>query len=731
LLLASRPVGPGLWQSELSVPSIHCGGCVQRIERLLHGLPGVERARVNLSSKRATIAWRGPTPPPLISTLNEAGFAAHIHDFAVEERDGVQRELVRALAVAGFAAGNIMMLSVGVWSGADPASRDTSHWLSAAIALPSLAYCGRIFFRSAWQALRRGRTNMDVPISIGVLMAFGLSFYETLHHGPHAYFDAAISLLFFLLIGRTLDHLMRERTRTAVAGLARLAARGASVLQPDGSQRYLPVADIRPGMTIALAAGDRVPVDARVLAGHSELDASLVSGESVPQAVAKGDRLQAGTLNLTGALTIEATATVKESFLAEVTRLMETAEAGRTTYRRIADRAARLYAPVVHITALLTLAGWLMATDDLHRAVTVAIAVLIITCPCALGLAVPMVQVVAAQRLFQNGIMVKDGSGLERLAEVDLVVFDKTGTLTEGVPRLVDGDRIAPDVFAIATAMASCSRHPFSRAIAAAGRSRDLPDVAVSDLREHPGAGLEGRVGNSVYRLGRAEWALVDGARQSGVVLAEGGRYLAGFGFEDDLRRGAVEAVSALAAMGVPVKILSGDGEEPVGQVASLLGVPYRAAVSPAEKVAEIAALRKSGRKVLMVGDGLNDAAALAAAHVSMAPASAADIGRNAADLVFLRDTLCAVPEALSTARQARDLVRQNFALAAAYNVLAVPVAILGHATPLVAAIAMSTSSVVVVGNALRLAAGQGRKGRFASGGDRVASVRPAIGTLR
>jgi Cu2+-exporting ATPase len=729
LLLASRIVGPGLRQNELSVPTIHCGGCVQRIERLLDGLPDVERTRVNLSSKRVAVTWRGEVPPPLISTLTEAGFAAHIHDFGVEEKDGVLRELVRALAVAGFASGNIMMLSVAVWSGADPVSRDTFHWLSAAIALPSLVYCGRVFFRSAWQALRHGRTNMDVPISIGVLLAFGLSFYDTLHHGAHAYFDAAISLLFFLLVGRTLDHLMRERARTAVKGLARLAARGATVVPPDGSQRYLPVADIRPGMTILLAPGERVPTDAQVLAGRSELDVALASGESLPRPVGMGDRLQAGTLNLTGALTLQATAAAQDSFLAEMTRLMETAEAGRSAYRRIADRAARLYAPVVHLTALLTFAGWLLATDDLHLAVTVAIAVLIITCPCALGLAVPMVQVVAARRLFQGGIMVKDGGALERLAEVDHVVFDKTGTLTKGVPGLTDPDAGATDLLAIAAAMASRSRHPYSQAVVAAARARDIPIVAPDELHEHPGAGLEARIDGKLWRLGRSDWALSDASLCDGVLLSEGGRLVGSFCFEEELRPEGREAVAALTAMGLSAEILSGDHEEAVRRLASLLGLSYRAGVSPAAKVEAISSLAQAGRKVLMVGDGLNDGPALAAAHVSMAPASAADVGRNAADLVFLHDTLRAVPQAIGVARKARDLVRQNLLLAVGYNALAVPIAILGQVTPLVAAIAMSLSSIAVVGNALRV--GKGRSQRAASKGDRLATMRPAIGTAR
>src|SRR5215470_8364200 len=296
VLLASRALTDGSRQTELSVPAIHCGDCMQKIERMLGALPGVEKARVNLSTKRVMVRWRGERPPPLIASLNRAGYDAHPSDAGTPEADSVLTELVRALAVAGFGASNIMMLSVAIWSGADAATRDAFHWLSALIALPALAYSGRVFFRSAWAALSHGRTNMDVPISIGVVLAFGLSLYETIHHGPHAYFDAATSLLFFLLIGRTLDHMMRERARNAVKGLERLAARGAMVLEADGSPDYLPVNDIAPGMVILLAAGERVPVDARIIKGRSELDCALVSGESLPRPVAEDSLVQAGTL---------------------------------------------------------------------------------------------------------------------------------------------------------------------------------------------------------------------------------------------------------------------------------------------------------------------------------------------------------------------------------------------------------------------------------------------------
>jgi len=709
LLLASREIGGGLWQTDLSVPGIHCGACIRTIETAISAVPDVERARVNLSTKRTIVHWRGDTPPPLIETLDALGYEAHPHDSAAEPKDKTLTELIRALAVAGFAASNIMLLSVSVWSGADAATRDLFHWISAAIALPALTYSGRTFFHSAWRSIRHGRTNMDVPISIGILLAFGLSLYETIHHGPHAYFDAAITLLFFLLIGRTLDHVMRERARTAVRSLARVAARGAMVRQADGSQSYVPVEEIEPGMTILLTAGERVPVDARVVSGASELDCALVSGESLPQPAASGTLLQAGTLNLTGSLTIVATAAAGDSFLAEMMRMMEAAESGRSTYRRIADRAARLYSPVVHLTALLTFLGWMIATGDAHRAITIAIAVLIITCPCALGLAVPMVQVVAARRLFEQGIMLKDGGALERLAEIDTVILDKTGTLTLGTPKLVADDAAGRDVEAIAAALASHSRHPYSRTISAAFNSGTPAPIAISGVSEHPGSGLEARVGEAIYRLGRADWALSSPALpksapcEASVILSKDGRYLAAFAFDDELRPQADAAVKALASLGLPVEILSGDRDEPVQALAATLGIPHIASVSPGEKAAHVASMIAEGRKPLMAGDGLNDAPALATAHASIAPASAADVGRNAADLVFLRKSLMAVPQTIVIARNAARLIRENLVFAIGYNMIAVPIAILGYVTPLVAAIAMSSSSLIVMANSMRL----------------------------
>ena len=704
LRLASRVLGEGLYQTDLSVPGVHCAHCIRTVESGLLHLPGVEAARVNLSTRRASVKWRGEQAPNIIETLAALGFPAHVFEVAEEQKDAELARLIRALAVAGFAAMNIMLLSVSIWSGAEPETRQAFHWISAALALPCLVYSGRIFFVSAWSALRSGRTNMDVPISIGVSLAFALSLYDTINHGTHAYFDAATSLIFFLLIGRTLDHVMREKARAAVQGLIRLTPRGAMVLRDDGSRDYLPIDDIEPGMRIALAAGDRIPVDGVVIDGRSELDCAIATGESVPRPMAPGEAIQAGTLNLTGPLTMISTARARDSFLAEMVRLMEAAEGGRAGYRRLADRMAALYSPVVHATAFLTFLGWMAVTGDWHRAISIAIAVLIITCPCALGLAVPIVQVMAARRLFENGILVKDGSGIERLAEIDTAVFDKTGTLTTPDVQLCETASLDRSTLAIAAALGAHSKHPQSRALSLFADNVNTP--APSDIREHAGLGIEGWHDGKLYRLGRGAWAVPSQPETTGTVLSVQGRPLATYRFEERLRPGARAAIDALRGDGLELQIFSGDTAIAVATVADSLAIPDRAAgLLPAEKVERLTALAARGRKVLMIGDGLNDAPALSAAYVSMAPVSAADVGRNAADFVFLRDDLTAIPLAHWVALEAGRLVRQNFALAIAYNAIALPIAILGHVTPLIAALAMSLSSIIVVANALRLTA--------------------------
>ena len=600
-----------------------------------------------------------------------------------------------------------MLLSVSVWSGAEGATRDLFHLISAGIALPTVAYAGQPFFASAWGALRQRRTNMDVPISIGIVLAVALSLYETFTSGHQAFFDAAVMLLFFLLVGRYLDSMMRDRARAGVATLLKQSAPGAMVRAPDGSTEYRPIDSIAPGMTILVPAGSRIPVDGLVLEGTSAIDRSLVTGESLPEAIAPGGQLLAGTLNLDAPLAMKATAIGEASFLGQVIRLMETAEQGRARYTRIADRAARLYAPAVHLTAFLTAIGWLLADAGLYKALVTAIAVLIITCPCALGLAVPAVQVRAASVLMRRGLLVKDGSALERLAQCNTVVLDKTGTLTLGRPVPAGRLPLPPAELALAAGLAAHSSHPLSRALLAAARAEGITPATVADIREHPGLGLEGLVNGSPVRLGRPDWVGADTLADASLLslaFRHGTGTATVIPFEDPLRPDAMAAIDRLKALGLDIRILSGDRDSAVAHVADHLGIAlWAGSQTPGAKLSAISSLARDGRKVLVVGDGLNDAPMLAAGHASLAPASASDAGQTAADMLFLSDSLLAIPRALETARRADTHIRQNFVAAIGYNILAVPIAIAGFATPLIAAVAMSLSSIMVVGNALRL----------------------------
>ena len=694
--------------SQFSVPTLHCAGCIAKLEGGLAATPGVIDARVNFTTKRVRVAHLPELDTGAVrDAIARIGFPAEPF---LGEADGAAsregRELVKALAVAGFAAMNVMLLSVSVWSGAEGATRQLFHWLSAMIALPAVAYAGRPFFRSAWAALRHGRTNMDVPISIGVVLACGLSLYETATGGHDAYFDGAVMLLFFLLAGRFLDSVMRARAQDSAGALLRQTAPGAQVLDKQNVPQWRAAEELAPNMRMLVAAGDRLAADGVVESGTSSVDRSLITGESVPEAVAPGSRVLAGTINMDGPLIVKVTAAGENTAIADIARLMEAAGGTKSRYVRIADRAARLYAPAVHSLAALSFLGWMLAGAGVHQAVLIAVAVLIITCPCALGLAVPVAQVVASGALMRAGVLIKDGSALERLAEADAALFDKTGTLTLGRPTPFGTLPLTAEERPAALALARASRHPLSRALATALEAEGIQATTLADMIEQPGLGIEGHVDGVRARLGRADWV---GAEQP----AEGAALSTGFvlgsaparllRFEDALRPDAEAAVARLRSQGLAPAILSGDRAQAVAAIGHQLAVEATAELSPADKFAAIERLAASGRRVLMVGDGLNDGPALKAAHVSIAPSSASDVGQTAADLLFLGDRLMPVPVAVAAARRTMAVVRQNFARAIGYNVLAVPLAIAGYVTPLIAALAMSGSSLIVVANALRL----------------------------
>lgn len=717
------PGEDGAVHMDLAVDGITCAACMADIERGLKRLPGIRTARVNLTSQRLAVDWSEDQTgaDEIVAELERLGYKAHPFDPASqkERQDKTGKQLLRCLAVSGFAGMNIMLLSVSVWSGnatdITPETRDFFHWLSALIALPTVAYSGRPFFRSAFNALAAGRLNMDVPIVIGVTLAVALSVVQTIQHQHHAYFESAVMLLFFLLVGRYLDHNMRGRTRSFAENIAALKAEVAALIHPDGAVREVPLSKIAAGDLVLVSGGERVPVDGVVETGVSEIDQSLVTGESVLVPVAAGQRVYAGTLNGAGVLQVRVQAASGATLLDEVNRLLEAASQAKSKYVRIADRAARLYAPMVHGAAALTFLGWLLAGLDWQPALIIAISVLIITCPCALGLAVPAVQVVASGQLFRCGILLNSGDAIERLSDIDTILFDKTGTLTLTEPDLCSSIDPDDETLALAGRLALASRHPLSAALVkATGALQPLPDVS-----ETSGAGLETLVAGQRLRLGsplfceasdeQVEAALQSNPGASLLAIRFGRDPARLLAFRQRLRPDARAVVDQLKSAGYALEIVSGDTKPAVADCAAVLGVSdWRSGMKPAQKIARLEELQASGRKVLMVGDGLNDAPALAGAHVSLSPVSAVHLSQAAADAVFLGDKLQPVADALRLSKRARAAIEQNLWISVVYNIIAVPIAVAGFVTPLMAAAAMSASSLAVTANALKLRWGEG-----------------------
>lgn len=709
----ATPMGPAAEAPKdariaLSLPTIHCQACISAVERGLAAHPGVHGARVNLTLKRVMVdADPDVTAPDLVAALAGLGYEAHELDtgaLRATQTDRAGRDLLMRLAVAGFASMNVMLLSVSVWAGAGDATRDLFHWISAAITIPTIAFSAQPFFRNAWNALSVGRLNMDVPITLAILLALVMSLWETSLSGEHAYFDAALTLTFFLLIGRYLDHRTRAVARSAAEELAALEVPRASLVT-DAGERDVAVAELTVGDLIRVRPGGRMPVDGVITEGRSELDRSLLTGETLPVFAEPGLAVSAGEVNLTGPLTIRASAVGQDTSLHRMADLVAIAESGRSRYTSLADQAAKLYAPGVHILAALAFVGWYLYSFDLRIALNIAAAVLIITCPCALGLAVPAVTTAASGRLFRRGLLIKHATALERLAEVDTVVFDKTGTLTEGAPELTNLTDFPAQALSVALALAQGSSHPLSTSITAAARAIDTVPAQLQDITEVPGYGTEATWQGRRVRLGRAAWVGAQQGDHTAAFLSLGdGATPQAFHFTDALRPGAEQAVQALQAQGKRVLLISGDSTRPVETLAIRLGInDWQAQALPENKSDRITQLTAQGGRVLMVGDGLNDTAALAAAHVSISPASALDAARVASDIVLLGRDLAPIAEACVTAKRGTKRIRENFQIATLYNILAVPLAAAGFATPLIAALAMSTSSIIVSLNALRL----------------------------
>lgn len=690
------------------IENIHCASCIRLIENALNTKPDVE-ARVNMSLKRLSISFKGDKKRinEFAQIIINLGYPLSIPHKTVEKPNDYKKFLLRSLALAGFGMGNLMLLSVVLWS-ADKnvmgiATKDLFHWISCMIAVPIVILSGRPFFKSALNVLKIGKTNMDVPISLAIILATIMSFVGIIQQEEYVYFDSAVMLIFFLLIGRTLDEMARDKARKNAQQLLSRLQGSANCLVGNTIVSY-PLNALKPDMIVRVTKGENIPADGIVISGHSEIDTSMITGETIPLYIQTGSEVFAGTTNLLETIDIQVSRSNEQSLLSQIVKLMEKAEQSDSKFIRLADKVAQLYTPIIHILGAATFLFWFGIMGlGWQPALMIATTVLIITCPCALALAVPIVQIIASGYLMKRGILLKSGDALEKLEKITVAIFDKTGTLTIGKPVLKSTD-FSDAALQMAASLACHSKHPLSRAITEQFKGEYLP---IDTVKEYPGKGLEGVLNGQLIRLGNREWC---GKRDSDTnqddleICLNYNNNVTTFYLSDTLRDDAKTIISALKQRNIKVILLSGDREKIVKNTAHTLQIDeYHAQMSPQDKCLYIEKLRQYGDCVLMVGDGLNDAPSLAMADVALSPSSAVDISQNSADIIFQGKKLQPVLTAYDTAKIAHKLVKQNFWLAIGYNIIAIPLAVAGYVTPLIAAIAMSSSSLLVMMNSFRL----------------------------
>lgn len=722
----------------LTITGMRCASCSGRVERTLAGIPGVESAAVNLATSSALVhSNRSVSSDQLIDTIVAAGFQARATggDPPVDlDADAARmRDLRLRLTVALIGAVPIMTMMAMTFRShlnqpahtAHMAQTDsTSVWfgaLSALLVIPVVFWSGWPFIASAWRNALRRTANMDTLVALGSVSAVTYSIAQVaLGNMQSLYFDTAVMIITLILLGRMLEARARQRAGSAIRRLVDLAPRDATVVR-DGVAVQVPIAAVTSGMLLQIAPGERIPVDAQVVEGWSTVDESMLTGEPVPADRHPGDQIYGGTVNGTGALTVRATSVGADSALAQITKLVADAQAGKARIQRLADRVSSVFVPAILVLAALTLTGWLLAGDP-TQAVEAAMAVLLIACPCALGLATPAAIMVGTGRGSELGILVKGAETLERSDEIDTVVFDKTGTLTSGhlaVSEVVmlSLDDHAERTLEIIAAAEARSEHPVARAITryAAIHAPGYPRLDVSATRAHPGAGLVSRVNGHDIVIGTRALLTshdinIDTAPaqtdscSAEVFAAVDGIPVARFLLRDEVRHEARDTVRTLHARGIDCILVSGDRREVAEAVAADLGIrTVIAEVRPEQKVAEISRLQAQGRHVAMVGDGLNDGAALSKADLGIAIGTGTDVAIESADIVLLNGHLGGVATALDLSRATLRTIRGNLAWAFSYNLVAVPLAIAGVLTPVIAAGAMASSSLLVLANALRL----------------------------
>ncbi|MGE0231769.1 MAG: heavy metal translocating P-type ATPase [Flavobacteriaceae bacterium] len=716
---------------QLQIGGMHCGNCAGRVEAALLAVPGVLTASVNAASESAhiEIARTTVSPRALIAAVEVAGYQAYPARSganAAGARDGADAERSRALTrdtilLAGAAlltlplVAPMALLPFGLHA-------SLSAWWQFALAAPVQAFVGWRFYRGAWSALRHGAANMDVLVSLGTSAAFFYSLGVTFAGGGGPlYYEASAVVLTLVLAGKLLESRAKRGASAAIRALMDIRPRVATRLDGERHEEEVPVETLAVGDRILVRPGERIPADGVIRAGAGEIDESLVTGESVPVARAEGDVVIEGAINGTGRLEIEVGAVGADTTLARVIRLVEQAQAGKAPVQRLVDRVAAIFVPIVLVVGLVTFGGWLLAGDSLAEALSAAVAVLVIACPCALGLATPAALVAGTGSAARAGILIKDIDALEHLARVDTVAFDKTGTLTEGRPKVVSTYAFGleePELLSLAVSLVGSSEHPLSRAI------RDLagdlcPTGGPAGFRNVPGAGVTGVVDGVEVAVGKPAWLedfgvdisaagakleVLSARAETPVAVAVGGRLAGLFGLTDTLREGAAEAVRQLKAQGAEPILMSGDAAAVAKAIGDRAGIDRVAAeMTPEGKAREVARLGREGRHPAMVGDGVNDAAALAAADVGIAMGSGTDVAMEAASVTLMRPEPLLVPAARQIARRTVRTIRENLFWAFAYNVIGIPLAALGLLSPAFAGAAMALSSLTVVGNALRL----------------------------
>jgi P-type Cu+ transporter len=720
----------GREEIDFEIRGMTCASCVARVEKALARAPGVLSAAVNLATERArVVAIAGTDPATLRAAVADAGYEAELARPA--EAAGDEAAARRALpdwwpvAVSALLTLPLLVPMMGLALGTH---WTVPGWVQFALATPVQFWLGARFYRSGWKALKALSGNMDLLVALGTSAAYGLSLYQVLSGAAGAhdlYFETSAALITFILLGKWLEARAKRQTTEAIRALNALRPDRALVRR-DGRDVEVPLASVAVGDLVVVRPGERVPVDGEVREGRSHVDESLITGEGLPVAKGVGDRVTGASINADGLLVVETRAIGAESTLARIIRLVENAQAGKAPIQRVVDKVSAVFVPIVLVLALATLLGWGLATGNWTSAVLYAVAVLVIACPCALGLATPTAIMAGTGVAARHGVLIKDAEALEITHSITTVVFDKTGTLTEGRPQLIAAQPLRGDrteLLRLAAALQQGSQHPLARAVMEQAAAEGLSGPAAGEAKALPGRGVqavvEGRrlylgssrlmqeLGVDTSPLGEREHALArEGRSISWLAAQEGGeRSLLGLlAFGDAVKAGAREAIAALQAQGVKTVMLSGDNRGSAEAAARALGIDeVRAEVLPADKAQAVAALRGRNRVIAMVGDGINDAPALAAADVGIAMATGTDVAMHTAGITLMRGDPRLVADAISISRRTYRKILQNLFWAFIYNVVGIPLAAFGFLNPIIAGAAMAFSSVSVVTNALLL----------------------------